>query len=312
MRNYDSVSSSRLLHLCIKNASILFVLLSIFSNFGENFNSEMFRFISLGSGSSGNGYVLQSESGCLLIDAGISMRTLKKRMRDNGLSLYGIKHILVTHDHADHVKAVGTLSNELNVDVYATAEVHQGIGNNYCVPQKIALSHAKEIRKNEPLWLGDFKITPFGVPHDSTDNVGFKIEHDGVTFCLMTDVGRITEELGEMIASADYLVIEANYEVEKLKAGPYPAHLKSRIMSGDGHLANHECGEALAHHATDRLRHVWLCHLSEENNHPELARKTVELVLRSYGIVVGKDFQMDVLKRSTPSSIYDLSPMESK
>ena len=88
--------------------------------------------------------------------------------------------------------------------------------------------------------------------------------------------------------------------------GPYPQHLKTRITSGSGHLNNTQCGEAIAQNMSEQLRHVWLCHLSEENNHPELARKTVEAVLRSYGIIAGKDFILDILKRTMPSGIYDL------
>ena len=123
---------------------------------------------------------------------------------------------------------------------------------------------------------------------------------------MMTDVGHLTDKMREMIGRANYLVIEANYDEEMLKSGPYPEHLKVRIMSGEGHMENSKCAVAIAENATERLKHVWLCHLSEENNHPELARKTVEQVLRSYGLVAGKDFLLDVLKRKTPSGVYEL------
>ena len=100
--------------------------------------------------------------------------------------------------------------------------------------------------------------------------------------------------------------IEANHDKEMLLNGPYPEHLKRRIVSGNGHLSNRACGETLAENATPALRHVWLCHLSEENNHPELARKTVESILRTVGIVPGVDFQLDVLGRKTPSEVIEL------
>lgn len=109
------------------------------------------------------------------------------------------------------------------------------------------------------------------------------------------------------ISDANYLVLEANYDEEMLRTGPYPQHLKERIASGSGHLSNKACGEALANYATPALRHVWLCHLSEENNHPILAQKTVEQILSSYGILPGKDFLVDVLKRKTPSELYELT-----
>ncbi len=127
---------------------------------------------------------------------------------------------------------------------------------------------------------------------------------------MITDVGHITDEIKQVISRANYLVIEANHDIEMLKTGPYPEYLKQRITSGNGHLSNVACGEALVENMTEELKHVWLCHLSEENNHPELARKTVDAVLRSYGIVPGADFQLDVLKRKVPSEIFELTPPE--
>ena len=162
------------------------------------------------------------------------------------------------------------------------------------------------IEKSVPFNVGEFKVTPFGVPHDSTDNVGYFVECGGVTFCLITDVGHITEEMHDFISRSNYLVIEANHSVEMLQQGPYPQYLKDRILGPNGHLSNDDCANALADYATPILRHVWLCHLSEENNHPELARKTVEQILRSKGIVAGKAFELEVLKRTTPSEIYKL------
>jgi phosphoribosyl 1,2-cyclic phosphodiesterase len=102
-------------------------------------------------------------------------------------------------------------------------------------------------------------------------------------------------------------VIEANHDVEMLKNGPYPAYLQQRILSGSGHLSNVSCGEALVENMSEGLKHVWLCHLSEENNHPELARKTVETILRSHGVIPGKDVELEVLKRKTPTGVYELT-----
>ena len=122
----------------------------------------------------------------------------------------------------------------------------------------------------------------------------------------MTDAGHVTEEMKGYIKEANYLVLEANHDEEMLIGGPYPQYLKERVQSDKGHLSNKACAIALAENASQELRHVWLCHLSQENNHPELARKTVEFILGSYGIVAGKDFKLDVLKRKTPSDIFDL------
>ena len=270
----------------------------------------MLRFISFGSGSSGNCYYLFTETDSLLIDVGVGIRTLKKYFHNYGLRFEDVHNILITHDHADHVKSVGSLSNDYHLPVYTTRKVHSGIENNYCVRKKINGANVHVVEKGVPFVLGEFRITPFGVPHDSTDNVGYQVECGGVTFCLITDVGHITDEMHDFIGRANYLVLEANHDEEMLKQGPYPQYLKDRILGPNGHLSNTSCGKALAENATEALRHVWLCHLSEENNHPELARKTVEQILRSYGIVAGKDFILEVLKRKTPSEIYTLKATE--
>jgi phosphoribosyl 1,2-cyclic phosphodiesterase len=112
--------------------------------------------------------------------------------------------------------------------------------------------------------------------------------------------------MAEYISRANYLVIEANHDKEMLMGGPYPTYLKERISSDTGHLCNTDCAEALVNNITERLKHVWLCHLSEENNHPELARKTIEAVMRSHGIIPGVDFQLDILKRTIPTGIFNL------
>ena len=267
----------------------------------------MLRFISIGSGSSGNCYYLYTETDGLFIDMGVGVRTLKKHMKDYGLSLSRVRHILITHDHADHIKSVGSLSYEMQVPVYATRTVHHGIDRNYCVARKVNADLRRYLEPGVTQQIGEFTITPFTVPHDSSDNVGYEIMTDEVVFCIITDAGRITDEMAQHIGRANYLVIEANHDVEMLMQGPYPQHLKKRIVSGNGHLNNTLCGEAIANNCGEHLRHVWLCHLSEENNHPELARKTVENVLHSYGIVAGKDFQLDVLKRTMPTGVFELT-----
>ena len=283
-----------------------FVIRIFFANFAGKITNKMLRFISFGSGSSGNSYYLYTETDSILIDVGVGIRALKKHFHNYGLRFEDVHHIFITHDHAGHVKSVGSLSTDYHLPVYATRKIHVGIERNYCVRKKIAPNHVHVIEKGVPLNVGEFKVTPFGVPHDSTDNVGYFVECEGVTFCLITDVGHITEEMHDFIGRSNYLVIEANHSEEMLQQGHYPQYLKDRILGPNGHLSNVACGQALADYASPALRHVWLCHLSEENNHPELARKTVEQILRSKGIVVGKDFELEVLRRKTPSEIYKL------
>ncbi|MBR5749072.1 MAG: MBL fold metallo-hydrolase [Prevotella sp.] len=266
----------------------------------------MLKFISFGSGSSGNCYYLGTATDGLFVDIGVGLRTLKKYARDYGISLNSVQRILITHDHADHIKSVGAFSHDYNVPVYATEKVHAGIEINYCVQRKLLKELKLFLEPRTTVRLGDFLVTPFLVPHDANENVGYKIEVEGVVFVIITDAGSVTEEMKGFIGEANYLVIEANHDVEMLQDGPYPQYLKERIISPNGHLSNKECGQVLAENMTERLKHVWLCHLSEENNHPELARKTVDAILRSYGIIPGKDIQLEVLKRKMPSEVYEL------
>lgn len=266
----------------------------------------MLKFISFGSGSSGNCYYFGTATDGLFVDIGVGIRTLKKLARDYGINLSLVRRILITHDHADHIKSAGAFSHDYNVPVYATEKVHTGIEHNYCVQRKLSKEHKLFLEPGTTVRLGDFLVTPFSVPHDASENVGYKIEVDDLVFVIMTDAGSVTEEMKGYISEANYLVIEANHDVEMLQSGPYPQYLKERIISPNGHLSNKDCGQVLAENMTDRLKHVWLCHLSEENNHPELARKTVEAILRSYGIIPGKDLELEVLKRKMPSEVYEL------
>ncbi|MEG1580405.1 MAG: MBL fold metallo-hydrolase, partial [Bacteroidaceae bacterium] len=146
----------------------------------------------------------------------------------------------------------------------------------------------------------------FNVPHDSTDNVGYSVTYENRSFCLITDAGHINENMEQYIHNANYLVLEANYDELMLKNGPYPEYLKLRISSDNGHLCNNAAAEALLKNGSDKLKKIWLCHLSEENNHPELARKTIETMLTNNGFFEGKEVSIEVLKRKVPSELYSL------
>lgn len=266
----------------------------------------MLKFISFGSGSCGNCYYLYTEAYGIIIDIGIGIRKLKKYFSDYGLSIHKVRYILVSHDHADHVKSVGSLSSSLGLPVYATETVHQGIRRNYCVRKKIEPENVRIINKGEEMKLDDFTITTFTVPHDSLDNIGFKIKYGDVTFCLMTDIGHVTPDIEAAVSEADYLVIEANHDEEMLRTGPYSDYLKGRVAGANGHLSNRVCAETLRKNATSKLKHVWLCHLSEENNHPELALKTVVSGLEQSETIDGALVKVEVLKRNTPTGVYEL------
>jgi phosphoribosyl 1,2-cyclic phosphodiesterase len=250
--------------------------------------------------------MLWNSTEALIFDAGVGTRMLKKYFRDYGISLPPFTSILVTHDHADHVKCVGSLSHEHSLSVYATLAVHEGIDKNYCVNRKVSNGLRHYVDYEKTIEIGSFSVTPFLVPHDSTDNVGYQVVWRDVTFVIITDAGCVTENMAEHIRKANYLVLEANHDIEMLDQGPYPYILKQRIKSDTGHLSNMECARALIQYATPLLKHVWLCHLSQENNHPVLAQKTVEQLLRENGIVPGKDFKIDVLRRRGVTGIFEL------
>ena len=263
------------------------------------------RFLSLASGSSGNCYYLGTSRFGILIDAGIGVRTIKKYLKEYGMALEHIRAVFVTHDHADHIKSVGTLGEKYGIPIYATPETHVGINKNYCMTEKLTSASIRYIYKDTPLEFADFKITAFEVPHDGTDNVGYCIEADGRVFSFLTDLGEITPTAAHYINKANHLVIEANYDEEMLKMGPYPQHLKVRISSSNGHMSNRNTADFLAENMTEQLKNIWLCHLSKDNNHPELALKTFEIILRSKGIIIGKDVQLAALKRHTPSEFHE-------
>ncbi|MBR6264749.1 MAG: MBL fold metallo-hydrolase [Prevotella sp.] len=266
----------------------------------------MMRFISFGSGTSGNCCCLFTEHDGLMIDSGVGCRMLKKRFCQYGLSMSSVKRILITHDHCDHIQRVGSLSHDLNIPVFATKKVHEGVEKNRGVVRKIDGANIKYLEKDKTEVIGDFEVTPFDVPHKCSDNVGFFISHEGVNFCLITDAGYVTETMKSFIRKANYLVIEADYDVEKLTKGNYPYFRKMEIMSSVGHLSNLDCAMALAENATSELKRVWLCHISSNNNSPEIACETVTSVLNQHGIVVGENFLMEPLKRCEPTGIYDL------
>lgn len=262
-------------------------------------------FFSLASGSSGNCYYIGTPGYGILIDAGIGIRTIKKVLKDRSIDLSQIAAILITHDHADHIKTVGCLGEKYSIPIYTTEDVHRGIDKSRYVEETL-LASRRIIRKEETFQIRDFKITAFEVPHDSTDSVGYYIEFEDQKFTIATDVGHITDTISNYLCKANHLILEANYDEEMLKFGTYPTFLKERVASPTGHLSNREAAEFLASHFQTHLRNVWLCHLSRDNNHPELAFKTVDIRLFNEGIRVGKDLNLYTLKRTTPSDIFEL------
>lgn len=263
-------------------------------------------FFSLASGSSGNCYYLGAGDFGILIDAGIGIRTITKALRDKGIDLSRILGILITHDHADHIRTVGCLGSKHNIPVFATEEVHNGIERSRYVQESLH-QQRRIIEKETPFQIRDFQITPFEVPHDSSDNVGYYIEYADFRFVVATDIGHVTDTIRRFASKATHLIIESNYDEEMLKHGSYPQFLKDRVSGPRGHLSNKDTAEFLASIYSTDMKYIWLCHLSRDNNHPELAFKTIDIRLFEEGIRVGKDVTLTTLKRNSPSDFYELS-----
>ena len=264
------------------------------------FSTDRISFFSLSSGSCGNCYYLGNAHYGILIDAGLGPRVIRKRLAEYGIEFSAIMAILITHDHYDHIKSAGDLGEKMHIPVYATREVHRGIANCPMISNNLNGS-AKYIEKGKPFQIEELRITAFDVPHDSNDNAGYFFEFDGQRMTLATDVGAITEEVASYIGKANHLVIESNYDEEMLQNGRYPLYLKRRITSGTGHLSNRQTAEFIANNFTPELRNIWLCHLSGDNNNPELAFNTMKEHLAQKGIEVGNHVALHVLERNVLS-----------
>lgn len=262
------------------------------------------NFISLSSGSNGNCYYLGTEKYGILIDAGISPRTIRKRLNEVGIDFESIHAVFVTHDHTDHIKGVGTIGQKFNIPIYSTKLIHSGIASNHNITEKLSPINIRYIEKNTPIKLEDFHIIAFDVPHDATDNVGYCIEINEKKFVFMTDLGEIPNSVISYIENSNYLIIESNYDEKMLIHGSYPSYLKSRISCNKGHMCNKDTGIALAQHYSPNLQYIWLCHLSKDNNNPELAYQTVKDELKQCGIQVERDVQLVALKRTSRSELY--------
>lgn len=264
-----------------------------------------FIFRCFASGSSGNCYYLGTLERGILIDAGISARLIQKHLRSMGLDFENIMGVLVTHDHADHIRAVGTLGERVHLPIYATPLIHEGIDRNYGVREKLKTSR-RYFEKEQEWTLFDLTINTFTINHDSTECVGYVIDYNGQRFMIATDCGEPNEQMEAYIRTANHLVIEANHDEHMLLNGPYPTYLKERILSPRGHQSNVTCGELIARNYHEGLRNIWLCHLSLENNDPQVAYNTVADKLCDAGIVPGGDVYLKALERTTPSRIYRL------
>lgn len=269
---------------------------------------------SFGSGSSGNSCYIGTPTGGLLIDAGIREDAVEMMLKSNGVGMDKVKGILLTHDHNDHIKYVYKfLRNNKGISLFCTNRVMNGILRHNNVSRRIKDYHIP-IFKEIPFKVADFEVTAFEVSHDGTDNMGFSLSYDKRNFVLATDMGTVTSRARHYISQSNYLVVEANYDLRMLRNGPYPEHLKARIVMETGHMDNTATAGLLKEVYHDGLRNVFLCHLSKENNTPEIADRTVREALEGMGLKVGHgddslsdraaDISLVVLPRTEPTRWY--------
>ena len=264
----------------------------------------MVKFMSFSSGSCGNCYFLGTEDKGILIDAGVSLRRLKKTLMENGLDLDSFSAILVTHDHLDHIRHLGSFCKKISKPVYTSADIHAALAKHTFTADHIA-SCRNVLTAGEWNEVAGMKVRYFVVPHDATQTVGYAIEIEGRTFVIMTDVGRMTDEAVEFARTADTVVVESNYDMDMLMSGPYTYELKMRIVQGCGHLSNDECASAIKRFHHPQLRNIFLCHLSENNNTRDLAFNCSLAALHELGVKKG-DLALRCLPRQYPSPLFSL------
>lgn len=274
------------------------------------------RFISFGSGSSGNCSYVGTESGGILIDAGVDYENVFDTLRANGVTPNMVKGVCLTHDHSDHIRYAYGIARKYNhIRIYCTNRALNGILKRHNVSRRIKEYH-QPIFKEIPFKLGELTITAFDVPHDGLDNSGFFIEYGGNKFAIATDLGEVTERARHYMTQAHFLMIEANYDLEMLENGTYPEYLKNRIKVSTGHLDNTDTAKFVSEMYTNKLKNVFLCHLSNDNNTPEKAVSAVKVALEEKGVTVGeakgtledrnKDLQLMALPRYDSSAWFVL------
>ena len=277
--------------------------------------SPAFDFISLGSGSSGNcAYLGVPGSGGILIDAGVDPEVVFAALRRHGVTPEMIRGIVLTHDHKDHVSYAYTIVRKnKHIPIYCTMRLLKGWLRRSRVSRRVQ-DYVKPIYKETPFTVAGMTVTAFETSHDGSDNMGFSITRDGRTFVVATDMGRITPRAEHYMSQAHFLMIESDYDIHMLESGRYPEMLKHRIRGEQGHLDNEASARFVVDHYHAELRYVWLCHLSAENNTPELAVQTMTTALTARGLTVGdgsnapeqrdRDVQVYALPRFEPSTFF--------
>lgn len=253
----------------------------------------------LASSSSGNSYLIKSEKTNIILDIGIGIKKLNEKLAEAQLMPEEISGVLLTHEHIDHVRSLGALTRKsADMIVYATR------GTICALTEKtpdLGRTEFMPVTGGQPFVVGDIRVVPFNVSHDTAEPVAYAFEKGGRKAAVVTDTGFVSDEIFDNIKDADLLVLEANHERNILLYGRYPYPVKHRILSDLGHLSNEAAAECLVRMLTglggSKVPRVVLAHLSKENNTPQQALITVRNLLEEAGFYVGKDLELEVADR---------------
>jgi phosphoribosyl 1,2-cyclic phosphodiesterase len=232
------------------------------------------KIASIASGSNGNCYYIENNDDAILIDAGISAKQIVNRMFNLRLSTSKVRGIFISHEHTDHICGVDVLSRRLSIPVFITRKTYSSYGKTINSTLLNFFSPGKQVN------IGKIDINPFLKSHDAAEPCSFLISSGGCNVAVMTDIGIECSNVISHLKDADAVFLETNYDDDMLKKGPYPPYLKTRISSDKGHLSNKQAGRIALEYATTRLKHVFLSHISENNNTPELAFNTFNNLIR--------------------------------
>lgn len=260
-------------------------------------------FCSIASGSSGNCTYTGTDHTALLVDAGVSARQIEKGLKSIDRTATDIDGILVTHEHSDHIKGLGVLSRRYGIPIYGTKGTLNAIANCSSLGS-IDAGLYREIHVDEDFQVGDVTVHPFEIPHDAAQPSAYRISHEETSVAVVTDLGVFSDYIIENMKGLDAVLLEANHDIRMLQAGPYPYYLKQRILGTHGHLSNENAGRLLCRVLHDNLKHIFLGHLSKENNYDALAYETVCMeVTMGENPYKASDFQICVAERSEVSQL---------
>jgi len=235
-------------------------------------------FRTLASGSKGNAILICSHKTRILLDSGLSTKELVRRLEQTGVKANQLDAVVISHEHTDHVRGLGTLSRRFDLPVYLS----QGTLDH--LPAEIGqLADVKLFQPGNSFVIGDLRIKPFAISHDAQDPAGFVLEHDVHRLGVCTDLGVATQLVRTRLQGCHGLILEANHDPELLLSGPYPLPLQQRIRSRHGHLSNAESFELLQSIYHEALRIVLFAHLSEVNNQPDLVLRSSRECLTDSG-----------------------------